>query len=486
MTTSTILIVEDNQIACEILEDLLAPEGYKLLFAHDGPTAVKTAVSHTPDLILLDIMLPGMSGFEVCRQIRQTELTAAIPIIMVTALNNHRFRVQGIEAGADDFVTKPFEPQELYLRVKNITRLNRYRRLLVENKKLEHVLNHAAHGYLVLNEKGEIAFANRQAQRYLNCPINDATPAAERQFGTIVEATFRQEPAMAWHNWPDPAPDKMPRYLLRPEDKWFKAQWLQVDVLAYQADDVQNWLITLQDVTEKIQDLRDMRSFQTMVSHKLRTPLVGIIGSLFAIEKETLSLASEQIEQSITIAQQNAAQLQGQIEDVLRYSQLPILSHDGVGLELGLLPELVTHAAETVGIGQLRWLSDPASINGRINLPAQTIEVILYELLENARKFHPDQKPMVEVALKQDNGFIILILRDNGRYLPPEQLERVWAPYYQFEKTFTGQIPGMGLGLSTVATLVWQAKGYCRLYNRADRPGVSVEIKLPLQNESSA
>lgn len=93
---------------------------------------------------------------------------------------------------------------------------------------------------------------------------------------------------------------------------------------------------------------------------------------------------------------------------------------------------------------------------------------------------------MVEVALKRDSEFMILMVRDNGRYLPPEQLERIWAPYYQFEKTFTGQIPGMGLGLSTVATLVWQANGYCRLYNRPDRPGISVEIKLPLQSQNSA
>ena len=95
------------------------------------------AAEHTPDLILLDVMMPGMDGFEVCRSLRADPLLAEVPVVMVTALDDRDSRLQGIEAGADDFVSKPFDRVELRARVRTIARLNRYRQLLVVNRQLE-------------------------------------------------------------------------------------------------------------------------------------------------------------------------------------------------------------------------------------------------------------------------------------------------------------------------------------------------------------
>ncbi|MBM3235840.1 response regulator [Candidatus Poribacteria bacterium] len=134
---STILIVDDDQIGRDTLEALLAKQNYNLAFASTGAEALAQAKELTPDLILLDVMMPGMDGFEVCRQLRADPILAEVPIIMVTALDDRDSRMQGIEAGADDFITKPFDRGELQMRVRTITRLNRYRRLLVANQQLE-------------------------------------------------------------------------------------------------------------------------------------------------------------------------------------------------------------------------------------------------------------------------------------------------------------------------------------------------------------
>lgn len=127
-----ILIVDDEPVGRETLGALLLAEGYHLTFASNGEEALEKAADLLPDLILLDVMMPGLDGFEVCRCLRTDPLLAEVPIIMVTALDDRDSRLQGIEAGADDFVTKPFDRIELRTRVRSITRLNRYRRLLLE------------------------------------------------------------------------------------------------------------------------------------------------------------------------------------------------------------------------------------------------------------------------------------------------------------------------------------------------------------------
>ena len=125
-----ILIVDDAVANRETLRELLDADNFQLVEAADGPTALRLAAETPPDLVLLDVMMPGMDGYEVCRRLRADARLAEMPIIMVTALDDQASRLAGIEAGADDFITKPYNRVELRARVRTISRLNRYRRLL--------------------------------------------------------------------------------------------------------------------------------------------------------------------------------------------------------------------------------------------------------------------------------------------------------------------------------------------------------------------
>ena len=117
----TILIVEDEQNIVDILSFNLSREGYDTLEAYDGATGLQLALEQNPDLILLDLMLPGMNGFDVCRKLR--EAGSAVPILMLTAREEEADKVLGLELGADDYITKPFSMRELMARVKaNIRR----------------------------------------------------------------------------------------------------------------------------------------------------------------------------------------------------------------------------------------------------------------------------------------------------------------------------------------------------------------------------
>ncbi len=115
-----ILVVDDEPDALELVEFNLRQAGYEVAAAEDGAEAVEKARATLPHLIVLDVMLPEMNGLEVCKILRRDPATARIPIIMLTAKAGEIDRVLGLELGADDYVTKPFSPRELVLRVKNV------------------------------------------------------------------------------------------------------------------------------------------------------------------------------------------------------------------------------------------------------------------------------------------------------------------------------------------------------------------------------
>ena len=133
---SRILIVDDSRSARETLVAILEGEDYQLLTAQNGTEAIQSAIEHQPDAILLDVMMPGMDGFEVCRRIRTTPEVAEVPIVILTALDDREALLRGIESGADDFFTKPIDRRELLVRVRTITRLNRYRKLAEQRLRL--------------------------------------------------------------------------------------------------------------------------------------------------------------------------------------------------------------------------------------------------------------------------------------------------------------------------------------------------------------
>jgi two-component system phosphate regulon response regulator PhoB len=118
----TVLIVEDEKDLAELIAFHLEQEGYRSLVATDGPSGLELARQQQPDLVLLDLMLPGMMGTEVCRLLKGSEQTAAIPVIMLTAKGEEIDRVVGFEMGADDYVVKPFSTRELMLRVRAVLR----------------------------------------------------------------------------------------------------------------------------------------------------------------------------------------------------------------------------------------------------------------------------------------------------------------------------------------------------------------------------
>jgi two-component system phosphate regulon response regulator PhoB len=122
MSGPRLLLVEDDAALAELLEFRFTSEGYKVTVTADGDEALLLAEEQCPDLVVLDWMIEGTSGIEVCRRLRRNKATAAVPIVMLTARDTEDDRIRGLETGADDYVTKPFSPRELLARVSAVLR----------------------------------------------------------------------------------------------------------------------------------------------------------------------------------------------------------------------------------------------------------------------------------------------------------------------------------------------------------------------------
>ena len=121
--SARILVVDDIEANVRLLEAKLEAEYYEVLTAGDGPTALAVAANEQPDIVLLDVMMPGMDGFQVCRRLKDDPETRHIPVVLVTALDGRADRIAGLEAGADDFLTKPIDDVMLFARVRSLVRL---------------------------------------------------------------------------------------------------------------------------------------------------------------------------------------------------------------------------------------------------------------------------------------------------------------------------------------------------------------------------
>lgn len=142
--SATILAVDDNVRNAKLLDGMLTPHGYNVILAYSGPEALDLVAQHSPDLIILDVLMPGMDGFEVAQAVRARPESRAIPILMLTALHEIEHKAQALKSGADDFLSKPFSLADLLARVHALLRLKRLQdELVLKNKLLEKVLGHS-------------------------------------------------------------------------------------------------------------------------------------------------------------------------------------------------------------------------------------------------------------------------------------------------------------------------------------------------------
>ncbi len=371
--------------------------------------------------------------------------------------------------------------------------------LKAERAKFKWVVELAVEGYAILNKAGQVRYANPQARLYLGLPpeptsepASESAPTPEEtapDFLTLADQLYLRKPYAAWASWPDPLPADAPapRYLVQPETATCEHLWLQVDVISMMSNGEESYLVRLRDVTATIVTRNQMWSFEALINYKLRSSLGHLTGFLELLNADFDTLSRDEIRQDVTDAYHGAQRLQAKIMDVFHYMDAldkPLNSDDHCALTA--LSEIIERVKTDLRIDdiEISWETPPSTL-AALSLAPHAVELILFELCENAKKFHPQGEPhiQIEVAKAMTPRGARLRIQDDGITLSPEKLTQMWQPYYQAEPRFTGETPGMGLGLAVVASLVWSSGGTCQAYNRSNGAGLVVDITLPSVEE---
>lgn len=473
--STLLLVITATQSMRQAMTETLAGTHYVLHFAENATDGLQKAEDLLPTAIIIDIDLETLDAYGICRHLRANRLLKGIPIMMICSREDRDLRAGGMNAGADDFLDKPLDGLELLARLRMLTRLSITGRLTNDLTRFSWMVEHAQEGYLMIDLSGAIHYANERAVNLLNLPED----FIGLPFNRVVEKQYMPEPIEAWENWRE---DPAPCFLVQPEGPTARAVWVVLEALDTPMGTEYQRIVRLRDVTERMSLYHDMRKFHTFINHKLRTPVSMLYTSLSIIKHQMESLPAEEVKKMMGTAIRGTERLAEEVRNVVNYLDAPLALNLGQPVKLEKLPEIVTMIAERMRLKHIIISMPDDLYETSIGLTPDALEIILHELIENAYKFHPEKTPKIEISVqKKENGFIHMRIVDDGMNLSVEQLAWAWLPYFQSEKDFTGEMPGTGLGIPMVATLIWKAGGTLGLRNRPDRSGVIIDLNIPLE-----
>lgn len=485
---STLLVVDDEPHGRELLADLLTPQGYQLRFAANGPDALAVAAAQPPDLILLDVMMPGMDGFEVCRRLRADDRLREVPVVMLTALDDRESRLAGLAAGADSFLTKPFDHVELRTRVATITKLNRYRLLLAERERFAQVVISAPDGILVVDGGFTLRLVNPAARAMFGAA--DAFPLEGdlvfNRVGIEEGALARLKRLLAGE---ETAAFQFEATGLRPDGGRFP---IEASASRFTWENQPALQLHLRDVTEKrqlemqylrVQRLQGLGSLAGGVAHDLNNVFAPLLMTLDLLHDTLADKPEARIIQTMMGAARRGS---GLVKQILAFARGSTGEKQTVPLRY-ILEEVRAILSQTL----------PPNITVRTASPAETPPVYadpthLHQLLMNLGVNARDAMPrggqlrmtaeVCEVDAAQaaqwpgalPGAWVRLTVSDTGTGMTPEVRARLGEAFFTTKPI--GQ--GTGLGLTTVFSIVKSHGGFWHVESEAGR-GTDFHLYLP-------
>ncbi|MFH1397061.1 MAG: response regulator [Candidatus Omnitrophota bacterium] len=309
---SVILVVDDQPQNIELLEAYLVPQGYEIVKAASGEEALEKLIHNQIDLILLDVMMPKMSGIEVLKNLRADEKTKEIPVVMVTVLKETEDKVKALEAGCDDFISKPVDKVELLARVKSILKISYYRRQLEEKEKFKAVVDKVSDGIAICAPDYLIKDCNAEILKYLNITDPANVNLVEKLF-TNYSVSIKKEALM------DLAITHKTFDIVRQKSDSTEALYLEVNlnVIKNSAGELLSTVFVLRDVTLSRTEEFQKQDTLTLISHKLRTPLGVINGNLSLLQDGSYGALNEEQKKVIDSVSKQSALLVSIVEELL-------------------------------------------------------------------------------------------------------------------------------------------------------------------------
>jgi PAS domain S-box-containing protein len=484
----TILIVDDEPVNLQVLKNQLSLKNFRVIQAGNGLEGLKKLKEHPEiDLVLLDVMMPKMSGYEVCRNIRKEYSIYDLPVILLTAKNHTTDIVTGLKLGANDYLAKPFNKDELLARVQTLLTL---RKSVQENRKyiqreqeqlLQYIINNTPSmiyarkpdgTYLLINEEFEKVFGKKKEEvvgNHLNQVHHDQeivagiinTDSQVLQSGQIISQEDRLILGNEEKNY---LTVKFPIFNLDRQIQAVGGISTEITEMKQNQQKILNLNRELQKAKEKAESATKAKSdFLANMSHEIRTPMNAIMGLNHLIQKTELSPKQRDYVGKINKSSQS---LLGIINDILDFSKIEAgkLNMEKIPFDLEEVFETLSNVtafkAQDKDIELVMALNH--GVSRKIMGDPLRLGQVLLNLTNNAIKFTEKGEVVVsaeEVSSGDDSVKIRFSVRDTGIGLTGEQQDKLFQSFSQADTSTTRKYGGTGLGLAISKSLVEMMKG---------------------------
>ncbi len=508
-----ILVVDDNADMREYVRRLLAPL-YAVETASDGASAFEHAAASPPDLVVADVMMPGLDGFEFLARLRANESTRTIPVLLLSARAGEEARIEGLRAGADAYLVKPFSARELVARVQASLELSHVRReaeeaLRERGEQFETLIDRAPIGIFLVDEDFKIGHVNPVALPRFQEFAGDVGGRGleeivhllrEKGEADRVVENFRRTLATGE---PFVTTEDVRHTPGRDEVDWF--EW-RIDRIRLPGKPGRFGLVCyFRDVTSEVRGRKEREflleseraarteadravhlkdEFLAILSHELRSPLNAIAGWTYLLKSGAND--PERVLQSAQVIERNTKIQTQLISDLLDMSRI---ASGKMRLSIALvLPQTIVESAvqsmrpdaEAKGVALETWLGP---VRGQCLWDQARIGQVLANLLSNAVKFTP-KGGIVTVRLRQLDGDVEIVVKDTGVGIEPSFLPHLFDRFRQGDPATTREHGGLGLGLALVKQLVELHGGSVEAASDGKGTGATFTVKLPLVPEA--
>ncbi|MEO1401305.1 MAG: response regulator [Cyanobacteria bacterium J06635_1] len=495
-----ILVIDDTPENLHLLSSMLTEKGYKVRSVTKGMTGLRGAQAAPPDLILLDINMPQMNGYEVCEHLKVQSATRDIPVIFISALGDVLDKVKAFSVGGVDFITKPFQVEEVLARIDNhLTIRNLQKQLQQKNQQLQQEIDERRRAEekfekAFLASPSPIAITDLADSRFL-----EVNPSFLRMSGYATDEVVNHTVAdlNCWldHEQYDTAIHcQGARYNQELEFRT-KANTVRTVLLSIEHITLNNKpcaLNIINDITERKQLENE---FISIVSHELRTPMHSLIGALDLLSSGQLGELSPQGNQILQMATTNTERLIRLVNDIL---DLERIKSGTITMQLQPcdIGDLLTQAKEA-----MQAMADKAQVVLRVSPIRATLTVdpdrmlqTFTNLLSNAIKFShangtvglsgqvvetADAGPPVALSLP----YLLIQVADQGRGIPHDKLHSIFERFQQVDASDSRKKGGTGLGLAICRNIVQQHGGQIWVESTLGQ-GSTFYIALPITQET--
>ncbi|ROR94873.1 PAS domain S-box-containing protein [Sinobacterium caligoides] len=506
-TARSVLLVDDNPTNLQVLYKTLSDQGYHLLIARDGKVALQIAKSARPVLVLLDIMMPEMDGFEVCRRLKADPETASSAIIFLSALGDVNTKVQGFELGAVDYISKPFQAEEIVARVATHVRLRELEeQLAAKNKELSsenaRILSTMADGVCGLDAEGRITYVNNAAQ-YLS-----GYTEAELLNRSCYQLLFEREEQLAdinmatvIHSLSHGKKLSNLEFILFAKDG-SKRLVMASCTPATNGQEVIGFVMVFRDITDFRESQRqlerareELQSQQQHLAHIERLSTMGEMAAGFAHEvNQPLTAISNYASVAVRFADKEpidkeklkdilvkmAAQAVRASEVIKRLRNFVKKPVSGIAMQdpNDLIQDVVTLAEVDGRNNNVPVFFTPLADAPVIAMDSIQIQQVALNLVRNAMEAmaaseHRELGVVIQLEIDRP-GYITVAVKDRGHGLADDAEERLFHPFY------TTKEEGMGIGLSVCHSIIQSHQGEIG-FLRNPEGGTTFYFTLPLQ-----